>query len=522
MRALLALGLVACVASPPSETDVGRTESAVVYGRDDRTEVYAHPDARLRRLAEEAVAMQVPSTRVDLSAPGGVRFPGTESLGDAADLCEGERFREQPVIGLCTGTLIDRQHVLTAGHCLEVPGACSTLSWVFGVRYARRGELVPVPHWDVYGCDRVVVQRNVGVEDYAVVRLDRPVVGREPAPVSAALPRLGASVAMVGHPQGVPMKVDSGGRVTALDAAGRSFSATLDAFRGSSGSGVFTRDGTLVGVLESGMADYVRDGTCNIVNVISPPPTDDGEGVTAAGVALAAFCAVEPTSLACDCGGVPCGGTPAHDSCEDARLLVLSSQEIAGSLAGHTDASEGSCGGAGPDEVYALTTRERGARLVAELRGLPAVLYARQRACRGDELTCAAATAGSTRTRLDVRLAPYSSTFLFVDALASGASDFVLDLEVTLDALPPPPDAGTDADAGPAPDLGAPMDLGTSATPPPDAGAPGMDAGVVVMSPPTTRPADEASATGCAAVPFPLPPLAVVLLLGLRGRRRRA
>ncbi|MEO0322232.1 MAG: serine protease [Myxococcota bacterium] len=520
MRLLLLVALLGCTASP-ADLEVGQGTAAVVYGRDDRVEVHAHPDARLRRVAEEAVAVQVPPSRLDVAAPGGVRFPATESLAEAAELCPGERFEDQPVIGVCTGTLIDRQHLLTAAHCLEVPGACGTLSWVFGLRYARGGELVPVPHWDVYACDAVVVQQNAGPVDYAVVRLDRPVVGREPAALSASLPRRGAAVALVGHPQGLPMKIDSGGRVTEVDPAGRAFSATLDAFRGSSGSGVFTHDGTLVGVLESGMTDYRREGDCNVVNVIDPPPVDAGEGVTALGPVLAAFCAARPSSTACDCGGVPCGPAPDHDRCDDARLLVTRSQEIAGTLAGHSNAEEGSCGGAGPDEVYALTTRERGVRLQAELRGVAGVLYARQRACRGEELACAAAAPGATSTSLDLRLAPFSSAFLFVDARTAMAGDYVLDLQVTLDAAPVP-DAGTVEDAGVPSDLGPPADLGPPSMPAADAGPPAPDATVVTLPPPTMTPGDGAEAAGCAAGASPAAAGALaLLLLGLRRRRAR-
>ncbi|MEM1417284.1 MAG: hypothetical protein AAGH15_20470, partial [Myxococcota bacterium] len=144
MASRLAPVLVLALACVATGEDVGGVASPVVYGTDDRVEVHAHPDALLRRIASEAIAVQVPLARLDFSDPADVGFRGVSTLGDEHDLCPGERFADQPVPGVCSGALLDERHVLTASHCMDVPGDCSTLAWVFGFRYADREVLAPV------------------------------------------------------------------------------------------------------------------------------------------------------------------------------------------------------------------------------------------------------------------------------------------------------------------------------------------------------------------------------------------
>ena len=48
--------------APPAADELAETQSPVVYGTDDRTDVYAHPDATLRARAQQAtVALMSPS-----------------------------------------------------------------------------------------------------------------------------------------------------------------------------------------------------------------------------------------------------------------------------------------------------------------------------------------------------------------------------------------------------------------------------------------------------------------------------
>ena len=63
-------------ASPPApdEDQLGTVESPVVYGTDNRMDVYAHPDASLRTRAQQAtVALMSPSS-FNTSNPNNVTF----------------------------------------------------------------------------------------------------------------------------------------------------------------------------------------------------------------------------------------------------------------------------------------------------------------------------------------------------------------------------------------------------------------------------------------------------------------
>jgi hypothetical protein len=58
VSASLVGGLTGCA----DEGSVGSRPEAVVYGDDDRTDVYAHPSASLRSLATESIVALVPAS----------------------------------------------------------------------------------------------------------------------------------------------------------------------------------------------------------------------------------------------------------------------------------------------------------------------------------------------------------------------------------------------------------------------------------------------------------------------------
>jgi len=275
------------------EGAVGQTVQPVVYGADDRTDVYAHPNAALRTLAQRSIVALMRDTVVDATDPARVVFR-SETLSTAQELCPGQRFAENPTAAHCSGTLIADDLVLTAGHCFDAPGGapgpdgpstCDNTRFVFGYHYEAEGRLATVSTADVFSCARVLVRveetRPDGRQlDYAVVRLDRSAVPRfAPARITPTQgpSRVAQSVTVIGSGSGIPAKIDAGGRVTTLHTPGRDFfEVNTDTFQGNSGSGVFdTERQNMIGILVRGATDYVRMDGCNVVNVCGETPSPD-------------------------------------------------------------------------------------------------------------------------------------------------------------------------------------------------------------------------------------------------------
>ncbi len=316
---LVGLGALGC--SEP----VGGSSAPVIYGNDDRTEIYAVPDGVHRTAAETAVAMQTDADSLDRSNPDDIRITYAGILGETEGLCADVAYYDQPDPGYCSGTLIDDRHILTAGHCVETADDCSPQwPWVFGYYYESEGTFRTITADDVYECVDRVVFRNDLEGDYAVIELDRPVVGHTPATLrggSDAAPN-GTPLTLIGHPNGIPMKV--AGDATVLDYDGQELFTDLDAFFGNSGSGVWNDAGLVVGILVAGSpADYQRrPGGMGCFELVQLSTGDDFEYVQPVHVPWSLFCATGVESTACedapepvDMGPPPAsdGGTPRSD-----------------------------------------------------------------------------------------------------------------------------------------------------------------------------------------------------------------
>nr|WP_239470410.1 serine protease [Archangium violaceum] len=311
--------MLACVLSlavgcgPAEEQDaLGTREGAVVYGTDNRQDVHAHPDATLRTRAQQSTVALMKATDFDTTDPDNVTFNG-ENLGDAYHLCPTERFLGDPTSASCSGTLIDDDLVLTAGHCVRSDAECAETRFVFNYYRPSADTLRTVTTADIFNCSSIVVrqQGTVGSQnlDYAILRLDRAATPRfTPAPVRTSNTALasGQNVAVIGCGSGIPFKIDSGGAVrdprpATLDY----FVANTDTFGGNSGSGVYeTSTYTVAGILVRGETDYVYNGSCSEVNVCGETACR-GEDITYVYPALRHLCARSPSPSTRLCADLP-------------------------------------------------------------------------------------------------------------------------------------------------------------------------------------------------------------------------
>jgi len=90
------------------------------------------------------------------------------------------KYIEQKSLGECSGFLVSPNRIVTAGHCVVDKNDCKRNQWVFGYREHTQKFGVD----DVYSCKKIIKQKYVyskyEVSDYAVIELDREVVGRDP------------------------------------------------------------------------------------------------------------------------------------------------------------------------------------------------------------------------------------------------------------------------------------------------------------------------------------------------------
>lgn len=309
---------LAMACGSPDEGFVGELTAPVVYGSDDRLEVFEEPDADLRRIADESIVALIPSFRIKRDQDGTYGLYNTESLEKLLGLCPDQRFGWEPTAAVCSGVLIDDDLVLTAGHCIDANTPCDWYSYVFRYELEAPDSLAVIRDEDVYSCAKLVAQGTPQgsdlTPDFSVVQLDRPVEGAHaPALIRPATP-LGVqeSLTMIGFGTGLPAKIDSGGSVADPRADQLDFFvANVDAFQGHSGSATFDSQHRLAGILIGGRTpDYVTSAEgCAEVNVFQD--SQAGEVVHNIAPIVDALCTGgwNANSL-CDpkaCAGEPCG-----------------------------------------------------------------------------------------------------------------------------------------------------------------------------------------------------------------------
>jgi V8-like Glu-specific endopeptidase len=246
----------------------------VIYGADNRKDVFESRDSALVELSKSTAAM-IGSENFKSGHAGDLEI-STETL-EQRGICKSERFSQQITAANCSGFLVAPNILVTAGHCITSDFDCSAYKWVFDykVDHAEQGA-VNVPASAVYSCKKIISRSldQSSKDDFAVIELDRKALDRRPLSFrrSGKIAK-GTSIAVIGHPTGLPTKIADGAQVRSLNT--KFFVANLDTYGGNSGSAVFnTKTGEVEGILVRGENDYVYDSTkgCQVSNVC----TNDG------------------------------------------------------------------------------------------------------------------------------------------------------------------------------------------------------------------------------------------------------
>lgn len=237
----------------------------IIFGSDDRKDLYEVTDETVLKLARGTVAL-FQAKHVEAKGDGFVLKGGKFDSDGARKLDAGERFYGQPNGAFCSGALIASDVVLTAGHCFtERP--CSETKFVFGFALLKKdGDPTALKKEDVYDCSKVLASevgwdkkdkdKTTRESDWALVKLKAAVSGRDPLKLNRKESKKGDAVMLIGHPHGLPTKV-VGGAVVVDDKAVGVFGAHLDGGVGASGGPVINvKTGLIEGILVLGSREH--------------------------------------------------------------------------------------------------------------------------------------------------------------------------------------------------------------------------------------------------------------------------
>ncbi len=251
---------------------------AIIYGDDDRLDLYECTDQGLEDLADNVVVALMDSA--DITCNDGNCTPvmpqsladwylSENPIGSGKPICSNERFIDQLTLGFCSGVMVGPDLIATAGHCLTNHSDCQNTTFVFGYKMLDANTpVITFPEDDVYYGVEIVAhsedESGIWTDDWAIIRVDRTIVGHEPTPIRrTGVVEEGDPVVTIGHPTGLPTKIEPGGIVVdAREGLLDFFLSNSDTFGGNSGSGVWSGDGSrreLIGILVRGELDFETD-----------------------------------------------------------------------------------------------------------------------------------------------------------------------------------------------------------------------------------------------------------------------
>lgn len=216
----------------------------VIYG-DDNIESPTSVENHTLQMAMRSVAARIDATKLLFDGAYFQVKDNVPTIGKRKSLCVNEKFSEDLYLADCTGFLVSKDILLTAGHCARNL-SCEQFLWVFD--YVENMSTYENPSLfdpkNIYGCKEILNSTEIVYDkkthkkiDYAFVKLDRPVGGRAPLKVNFKKRlKVGDQVFAVGYPLGSSQKITTG---TVVENSNRYyFSATLDVFHGNSGGPV--------------------------------------------------------------------------------------------------------------------------------------------------------------------------------------------------------------------------------------------------------------------------------------------
>lgn len=237
------------------EANGPRMQNVAIIGKNTLTDYYK-VNSTLQQMADSTAAFIEKASLAYDANTGRYKVVGLGRLDKNSFYAKNSPFYGQATLAFCSGSLVARNMILTAGHCLSRDPAStdhySKFYVVFGWKSESRNsvpdsfpaedvfEVASAPVWTLDNLGGTENKRD-NYKDYALLVLNRDATPRKPLALdrSGLLVAKGRNVFTIGYTLGMPVKITDPGDAVIREVGERMFGTTLDSFGGNSGGPVF-------------------------------------------------------------------------------------------------------------------------------------------------------------------------------------------------------------------------------------------------------------------------------------------
>jgi len=240
-----------------------RKREKAIYGTDTRCEIHELTDARIEENAK-AVCTIIETRNTTDNGNGTTTLHGIR-FQDFANLCDCEKYKNQPVVSTGTAFLVDPSIIITAAHCID-ENNINNFQIIFGFEILNGGATrTIIDNKNIYTASKILGWRleDSTEIDWAVVQLNRPVLDKKPLVCDfTESSNIGDSIYCIGHPTGLPKKIAIDGQINSANK--HFYTANIDTYAGNSGSPIFnSQSHKVIGILVRGEPnDFIKVGDC--------------------------------------------------------------------------------------------------------------------------------------------------------------------------------------------------------------------------------------------------------------------